>query len=43
MKTKSLIKAALSQDMNLFKYTTKKNSNKITRVLFPLLLFIIVV
>lgn len=42
MKIKSLIKAALSQDMNLFKYTTKKNSNKITKVLFPFFLFIIV-
>lgn len=42
MKTYSLLKAAFSQDMNMFKYSTKKNSNKIIKLLFPILLFIIV-
>lgn len=42
MKTVSLLKAMLSQDMNIFKYSTKKNSNKITKLLFPAFLFICV-
>lgn len=42
MKTLSLLKAALSQDMNMFKYSTKRNSSKLTKILFPVVLFIIV-
>ena len=42
MKTFSLLKAALSQDMNLFKYSAKRNSSKITKILFPIIIFIIV-
>ena len=42
MKTISLLKAALSQDMNMFKYSTKRNSSKIKKVLFPIFLFIAV-
>ena len=42
MKTLSLLKAALSQDMNMFKYKTAKNSSKLTKLLFPVFLFIIV-
>ena len=42
MKTISLLKAALSQDMNMFKYKAKENSNKITKFIFPIILFLIV-
>lgn len=42
MKTFSLLKAALSQDMNMFKYSTKRNSSKLKKILFPVILFIIV-
>ena len=42
MKTISLLKAILSENMNLFNYQTKKNSKKITKVLIPIFLFIIV-
>lgn len=42
MKTFSLLKAALSQDMNLFKYSAKRNSSKLTKILFPIIIFIIV-
>lgn len=42
MKTLSLLKAALSQDMNMFKYRTKRNSTKATKILFPIALFAIV-
>ena len=42
MKTFSLLKAVLSQDMNLFKYRTKTNASKLTKILFPIMLFIIV-
>lgn len=42
MKTFSLLKAVLSQDMNLFKYRAKRNSSKLTKILFPTILFIIV-
>ena len=42
MKTFSLLKAALSQDMNMFKYSTKKNSSKVKKVLFPIFLFTLV-
>ena len=38
----SLLKAALSQDMNLFKYNTKQNSSKLKRFLFPVFLFLVV-
>lgn len=43
MKLISLIKAVLSEDMNLFKYVTKKNSSKTKKLLLPIALFIIVV
>ena len=42
MKTISLLKAILSENMNLFNYQTKKNSKKIIKVLIPIFLFIIV-
>ena len=42
MKTFSLLKAALSQDMNMFKYSAKRNSSKFKKLLFPIFLFIIV-
>ncbi|MDD6879124.1 MAG: hypothetical protein PUD59_02710 [bacterium] len=42
MKTFSLLKAALSQDMNLFKYSAKRNSSKLTKILFPIMIFILV-
>ena len=42
MKTISLLKAVLSENMNLFNYQTKKNSKKITKILIPIFLFIIV-
>lgn len=41
MKTISLLKAVLTDDMNMFKYTTN-NSSKIKKILIPLFLFIIV-
>ena len=41
-KTLSLLKAALSQDMNMFKYGTKANSSKLKKIIFPVALFIIV-
>ncbi len=42
MKIFSLIKAAFSQDMNLFKYTTKRNSSKINKIMFPVILFALI-
>ena len=42
MKTISLLKAALSQDMNMFKYSVKRNSSKLKKILFPVFLFIVV-
>ena len=42
MKTFSLLKAAFSQDMNMFKYSTKRNSSKLNKTLFPVMLFILV-
>ena len=42
MKTISLLKATLSENMNLFNYQTKKNSKKITKILLPIFLFSIV-
>lgn len=42
MKGISLLKAVLTQDMDLFKYKTKTNSGKIKKIIFPLCLFIIV-
>lgn len=41
-KTLSLLRAALSQDMNMFKYETKANSSKLKKIIFPVCLFIIV-
>ena len=38
----SLLKASLSQDMNMFQYNTVKNSNKLKKVLFPIFIFGIV-
>ena len=38
----SLLKAGLSQDMNMFQYNTVKNSNKLKKVFFPIFLFGIV-
>lgn len=42
MKTISLLKAVLSQDMNLFKYSAKRNSRKLKKILFPVFLFAVV-
>ena len=42
MKLVSLLKAVLTDDMNMFKYTTKKNSSKLKKILMPLFLFVIV-
>lgn len=42
MKTFSLLRAILSQDMNLFKYSTKENSSKIKKILLPIILFFLV-
>lgn len=42
MKTISLLKAVLSQDMNMFKYQAKRNSSKLKKILFPIFLFILV-
>lgn len=42
MKTFSLLKAAFSQDMNMFKYSTKRNSSRLNKTLFPVMLFILV-
>ena len=41
MKTFSLLKAVLSQDMNLFKYKAKANSSKLKKMLLPVFLFIL--
>ncbi len=41
-RTLSLLRAALSQDMNMFKYGTKANSSKLKKIIFPVCLFIIV-
>ena len=42
MKTYSLIKAVLSQDMNMFNYSAKRNSNKFVKTILPIILFLIV-
>ena len=42
MKLISLLKAVLSQDMNMFKYSVGKNASKLKKVSLPLLLFVIV-
>lgn len=38
----SLLKAALSQDMNIFRYKTNRDSSKLKKVLFPIFLFLVV-
>ena len=38
----SLLKAILTQDMNLFKYKTKSNSSKLKKLILPIILFIII-
>lgn len=42
MKTISLLKAVLTEDMNMFKYTAKNSDGKIKKILLPIILFIIV-
>ena len=42
MKILSLLKAILSENMSLFNYQTKRNSKKITKIIVPIMLFIIV-
>lgn len=42
MKTYSLIKAVLSQDMNMFNYSAKRNSSKFVKTILPIILFLIV-
>ena len=42
MKTLSLLKAVLSQDMNIFKYQTGKNASLLKKIIFPIILFVIV-
>ena len=41
MKTLSLLKAVLSQDMNFFRFSTKNNDSKIKKIIFPIILFLI--
>lgn len=41
MKTISLLKAVLTEDMNLFKYTSGKNASKINKAILPIVLFLI--
>lgn len=42
MKTLSLLKAVLTEDMNLFKFNTGVNASKKKKILLPILLFLIV-
>lgn len=42
MKLMSLLKAVLSQDMNMFKYSSGKNASTFKKIILPMLLFIIV-
>ena len=42
MKFFSLIKAAFSQDMNLFSYSTGKNASKTKKIIMPIILFLLV-
>ena len=42
MKTVSLLKAVLTEDMNLFKFRTGTNTSRIKKILLPLFLFIAV-
>lgn len=42
MKIISLLKAVLTEDMNIFKYSSKKDSSKTKKVLFPIFLYLIV-
>lgn len=44
MKTLSLFKAVLSEDMNIFNYSfkNKKNFHKLNKIIFPLMLFLLV-
>ena len=42
MKTYSLIKVVLSQDMNMFNYSAKRNSSKFVKTILPIILFLIV-
>lgn len=39
----SLLKAILTNDMNMFKYRTKSNSSKYKKMLLPIFLFLVVV
>ena len=34
----SLLKAMMSQDMNLFRVSAKKNSSKLNKIMFPILM-----
>ena len=43
MKIISLLKAVLTEDMNLFKYSSRKNTTKFKKMLLPIFLFLIVV
>lgn len=38
----SLIKAAFSQDMNMFKYKAKRNSSKSQKMILPIVLFLLI-
>lgn len=42
MKIFSLIKAAFSQDMNMFKYKSKRNSSKAKKIILPIVLFCLI-
>ena len=42
MKTIAQLKAVLTEDMNLFKYTSGKNASKINKAILPIVLFLIV-
>lgn len=41
MKLFSLLKAVLTQDMNLFKYKTSANSSKFKKIMLPVILFLV--
>ena len=43
MKIISLLKAVLTEDMNMFKYSSKKNTTKFKKMLLPIFLFLVVV
>ena len=41
MKTLSLLKAVLTEDMNMFKYSAGKNASTKKKILLPVFLFLV--